>query len=800
MANSQRGEGGRGNYGSMKGMPAIGEISGKVIDSATNKPIAYATIALIDARKDSIVNGVVTNDRGIFFIEKIKSGSYLVEVTFLGYEKRQFGPFRVTPQNPSTDLGKIFLHPDNLILDEVVVRSDQSAISYQIDKKVIDASKILTAASGSAVDLLENVPSVRVDIEGNVFLRGSSGFTVLIDGKQSVLDPSDALRQIPSSSIKSIEIITNPSVKYDPDGTVGIINVITKRNSLRGMSGEVTLNGGTFGKYGFDGLINFRTRKINYSFGANYDVRNNPGIRESERITLMNDTLLFINSMGNTDRGFTRKSIKGGILIELSKRDELSAEFRMGRFEMETSEDLNYKEWKQPGTYLNEYVSLNNTKRGGNYYSINSTYTRKLNAKGHQIVGTFLMNRRDMDEISVNELFDKNYEIQKSGNRNTEKGPGQRVEFKVDYTLPLKEKNKFEAGLQTRLGSSSDETELFFYDSLNREYVLQNEFSNYTKYLRNIYGAYSLFNAYIGSFGYQIGLRGEYTNRNINTASDDSTYTFNRFDYFPSLHLSYNFPKDYQLMVSYSRRIQRPRSWYLEPFITWQDAYNVRQGNPDLIPEYTDAYELSAVKKLGRNFISFEGYYRVTHNKVERVISVYSDGVLLSTIKNVGKDFALGTELMFSYEITKWWKVDIMGNFYQYLIKGVLYDEDFSRSSFNWNIRWNNSFTVTDNTIIQLNSSYQSASVTAQGSSSGYFSSSFALRQNFLKKKLSAILQMRDIFHTIIRESESSGRDFENYSKRYLKSPIITLTVKYNFNNYKTARRNDSGGGDSDEF
>jgi hypothetical protein len=330
-------------------------------------------------------------------------------------------------------------------------------------------------------------------------------------------------------------------------------------------------------------------------------------------------------------------------------------------------------------------------------------------------------------------------------------------------------------------------------------YELQPEFSNDTDYIRDIHSIYGIFGGEQGNFGYQLGLRGEYTYRVISAAAIEGDFTIDRFDYFPTLHTSYKLPAEQQLMASYSRRIERPRGWYLEPFITWTDAFNVRQGNPGLLPEYIDAMEVAYLKGFGEHSFSFEGYYRITNNKVERIRGVYQENIMISTPQNVGQDFALGGEMVLSFNFFKWWKMDLSGNFYDYRLEGSLGDQVFDRQSFNWNSRLTNTFRLLDGNRIQLNSRYNSATVTAQGTAGDYWTADIAISQEFWNKRMTGILQVRDIFGRVIRDQTSEGVDFYSYSEEYNNAPQVALTLNYRFNNYKNKPESNRGGG-NDEF
>lgn len=795
---AQRGQGGGKGKNGNRDLPAIGQISGQIIDGNTNEQIEYATIALYHKRTNEISGGTISQKNGKFYLEKLKPGKYQVKISFMGYEDKTIEEVMIKMDEPIVNLHKIKINASMQNLEEVVIDGSAPRIDYRIDKKVINVSKQITSISGSAVDVLENVPSVKVDIEGNVSLRGSTGFTVLIDGRPSVLDANDALQQIPASTIDNIEIITNPSAKYDPDGTAGIINIITKKNKLQGFSGIVNTNLGLDNKYGGDFLLNYKKRNLNVFFGADYNVRNYPGTSYSQRDTYQNDTIYRTIMNGDNTRERTMWGFKAGADYSLGSNDVIGVNFRFGDRQMNGNTISSYDEWMIPELVHNIYENRDLSERGGQFYSAAANYQHKFEKKGHDIKAEFSASNRDFKDNSTNELTDENGLVV-DGKINTETGPSSRVRGKVDYTLPVGEKGKFEAGFQTRFSNSEDNTELKELNIETGEYEMQSEYSNQTTYKRNIHGIYSTFSNEMGNFGYQAGLRGEYTYRDIISKATDEQFGIDRWDFFPTIHLSYQFPKEHQMMASYTRRIQRSRGWYLEPFITWVDAFNVRQGNPDLQPEYIDSYEMGFLKKIGKtNMISLEGYYRVTHNKVERVQSVYQDNVMLSTIENVGKDYSLGLEMMFSFQVFKWWDMDLMGDLYNYRVEGVLYDEDFSNSSNNWSSRFNNTFNIRKGTKLQINSMYNGPTVTAQGEREGFYMVNAAVRQDFLDRKLSAVLQVRDVFSTAKREMTTSGPSFYNYSEYTRDAPVVTLSVSYKFNNYRADRKSKSGGDGAD--
>jgi len=761
-------------------------ISGTVVDSTTGGPLKYANVMLYDL-SDSLVTGTITNAKGEFELEDLRPGIYTLSVKFMGFHKATISRIKAGPRNPKIDLGVIALRPAVLTVGEVEVTAERPEITYKIDRKVINVSKHFTRSSGTAVDVLENIPSVTVDVDGNVTLRGSGSFQVLIDGRPTPLKPNEALQQIPASTIETIEIITNPSAKYDPDGIAGIINVNLKKGRLQGASGIFGLTGGLDYKYGGDVVLSKRGDGFTLTFGADFNNREYPGSFESENRTSCPSCAWLIESSGAMRWERCSHGIRGEIEWDASESDMVSLGLHWGRMELKRSSGVDFFEYESPDEDPYHYTSCSGWNRSIDYYSTLLAYTRKFASKGHELSAETIVSRSDADEESRSENFSTEGSLT-SGRRSTEGGPWRSVRARLDYVLPFDERGKFEAGYQARLDMSDDENGVYEYDPSTGAYGYEPEFSHTVEYERNIQSLYATYSASLGRLGCQVGLRHEYTYRTMHLVDTDERFSIDRWDLFPTLHISFGRADGEQLMASYSRRIERPRNWYLEPYLTWLDANNVRRGNPDLKPEYIDSYELGYQKNLGRSMLSVEAYYRVTHNKVERVESVYEEEIHLHSIENVGTDYAVGTELMFNFGFARFWNMNIMANLYDYRIEGKLYDEDFSEESFSWNLRLNNTFRLGPSTRIQLNSMYNSSRASAQGTREGFFVTDIAVKQELLGKNLSVSLQARDVLRTGQFERTSEGRGFEEHRIFKRKSPYMTLTISYNINNYKRRR------------
>jgi len=781
------------NYGQRS--PAPGRITGSIYDALTNDPIEYANIILFSKSDSTQVTGTITNPEGNFYLKEVRPGSYFMEIRFIGYKSKHISEISVRPGEWNVDLGKIKLERSAISTKGLVVEGTKPPIEYKIDKKVIDVSQQSTTIAGTAVDVLETVPSVRVDIEGNVSLRGSGNFTVLIDGHPTVMDGNDALQQIPVSSIKNIEIITNPSAKYDPEGTAGIINVVLKKDKFSGSSGMLSLNAGLNRKYSGDALYNYKTDKYTVTLNGDYRKRYFDGTMRERRSTTFQGNTSHIESNGSSVFGRNSGGLRGAFEYHFDQKNQLTLNSRYGSHSFEHNSDSDFREWTDASSQgVNQYTNQSNRSRNGIYYSVNTNYLHQFNTKGHELTANLDYSNYDGKGNSKNELLNADNTIT-SGQKSVESGPSTEWELKLEYVYPHGKNRKFEAGYNAETDDRTESNKQYFYDTTATKYVYQPEYSLTSQNTRNTQSVYSLYSGEIDQFGYQLGIRGEYTYRNIAHPDSGQYFHLDRWDYFPSLHLSYSFAGTQQVMASYSRRIDRPRGWHLEPFVTWVDAYTVRSGNPSLIPEYIDSYELGYQTRLGASFFNFDTYYRVTHNKIEHIQSVYAENVTLETIDNIGSDYSLGGELNLRYDILKQWNINLMGDFYHYQVTGSYLDDSFNRTSFNWGSRLSNTIKLGKSWQVQIDGIYHSPSVSSQGRRESFFRSNMAIRKDFMDRKISATLQVRDIFGTSKRESSSSGPGFSSYNYRDFETPIVMFTLKFNINNYKDNNRRGQGGG-----
>ncbi len=761
-----------------------GSISGKVVDAAGSYELAYVSVAVFRLGDNQLSGGVITNEDGVFVLKDIPIGEYYLQISCIGYQKKNIHDIKISSSQKNLDLGIIYLEQSSTQVAEVEVRVDKAPISYQLDKKVIEVSKHYTSISGSAVNILENVPSVTVDLEGNVALRGSNSFTVLINGVPSVLEPSEALQQIPSTTIESIEIITNPSVKYNPEGTSGIINVITKTKKGLGLNGLVNLKGGT-NNAGGDVQLNLQSKKLSYLLAADYNYGDFEGEKYGERSV---QNLPSIDHTGTIRYRFKRYNWRSGFEFRPDSVNQFGLELSYGSRSHKRNSDLIYREYRDE---VYSYLSKEERNRDAYGFSGNASYSHVFGERGHKIISTLSYHNIHDDEENYNHLIDKEGLLINS-NLQKEKEPAHKWQGKIDYTKPVGSDGNVQLGYELRLFKSKDESEYWEENEalgINWDDPLS---ENRIKYAYDVHAVYAIVGSYLGNLGYQVGLRSEYSKRELIDRSSTETKTLNvdlpRTDFFPSVHFSYELPNNQEVMTSYSRRVERGSSYYFEPFYTRIDAYNVRIGNQNLEPEFIDSYELNYHKKMEKTHLSLEAYYRHTHDKVEWVRRVYKEDEIQRSPENVGEDYALGLEASYSLGLINWWRIDLSGNIYHYKVVGNWDEIDYNQENFTWNYRLNQTLKIKKQTQLQANWRYYSKRITTQGYYKPVYTIDIALKKEFFRNKLTAYAELRDVFSTNNRENINEGLGFKDAYFQKFYTPILTFTLTYRFNQFQSKR------------
>ncbi|MGC9513769.1 MAG: TonB-dependent receptor domain-containing protein [Fidelibacterota bacterium] len=775
-----------------------GAVQGRVLDNATGNEIGYANVVVHNLPDSSLVDGAMSDENGSFYIPNIPAGRYYVSVKFIGFYEALSSEFRLTPQNATVTLEDIRLKRAAIQMSEVEVVGDRPVIEFKADKRVINADQFAASLSGTAVEILENVPSIDVDVEGTVTLRGSSNFIVMIDGHPSIFEGSDALDQIPATLIQTIEIITNPSARYDPDGTTGIINIVTKKQKITGVSGQLSVNAGNGDKYGANAAISMRYDKFTWNNSLSWNDFQSGGQRTTDKTTTINDTAFSVLGEGRGEMHRKTYSYRTSLDWRPTDKFLISAQFNIGHYGRSRTSNQIFEEYP----VYSIYRSLDDNTREGDYWGTGLEFTKKFDKESHDLSGSVSYRSRIGSEFNETTRRDENESIT-DRTKNTEDSNDSDWRLKLDYKNMASETRGFEAGIQSRISMDEEGTGTYGWDTTASQYVYYPQYSHQNDYEHVIHSLYAIYKRELGPFQWQWGARGEYTYRNMHLNTQDTTYLIDRWDVFPSLHVSLPLSDNNQVMASYTRRIDRPRNWYLEPYATQRDAYSVFQGNPGLEPEYINAWEASWQLSKKKNYIAADIYHRTTENKVERVQSVIDKETLLFTFANVGKDYSTGAELSLNVIPYSFWNIFLSGNLYRYRVEGSFNGRSFDNSSNNWGVKFNNTFFVGTDTRIQFDTNYHGPSVTSQSEREGFWIASAAVKYD-IGKKWTAALQVRDVFGTGRHEFTTTGPNFINATAFERESPIAILSLTYRFNNYKNGKNRPENGegmnGDEDDL
>jgi outer membrane receptor protein involved in Fe transport len=762
-----------------------GTVYGTIIDKANEITMEYVTVALYSAKDSIISTGISTDLKGRFSLENIKNGSYYLKVSFVGYQNKVINDISISDEKYIYNIKELKLSAA-VDLKAVVVSGNIPSITYDIDKKVVNVENMNTTIGQSAVEVLENTPSVQVDGNGDLTLRGSSNFTLLINGVPTAMDPNDALRTIPASTIKNIEIITNPSAREQAEGVGGIINIITKKNMLEGVSFLANLSGGNFERYGGDMAVSYKAKKHSFNVIASYNKRNSlKSTYETRESNFNSDNLLVVkNGVGSWDHSGYKFGADWTFKPNSIHLVSIGSDFG-GRL-MDPFDDSYFSEYSnneiQSSYYNKEYDDIN-IRSISNFvtyrYNFNRDEKNYISLKG-------IYNFRTVDEYSYADFHNSNKE-KIGGNYATEFGPSNVFRVDLDYVKPLKKELTFEAGLQVQFGDSEDDKNNYQYDTLTQANILLPLFSSDVKYNRNVHSAYSLLRGKKNKLGYQIGLRAEYTFRDIDATNITTPIEqINRIDLFPSAHFSYKINDNQELLIGYSRRIQRPRSYFFEPFITWESRYSVRRGNSNLLPEYISSFEVNWIKKIkDKGSLSLEAYAKFLTNLINRIPSVYDTNIILSSPENVGNSTSIGIEPNFIYNMNKWWNTNLGANLYYYSINSVVKSNVGINESFNWNLRFANTFSFEKNWRLQLVAYYTSKTVTALGSRQENYGFDASLRKTFSENKYALTFVANDILSTRRNIFNSDINNVQIYQNDNPFSPRFMLTFSLKLNNYE---------------
>ena len=774
------------------------QITGKVIDASTKQGMEFANISLRKTGSKEFIKGTVSDQLGTFRLDGVSNGNYVVAVSVVGYATFE-KELTIGTGQKTINLRNILLKEDTQLLNEVQVVGQRSQMKFEIDRKVFNVDQSLATAGGSASDVLGNIPSVQVDPEGEVSLRGNSSVTVWINGKESGLSADNRaqiLEQLPAESIERVEVITNPSAKYNPEGTAGIINIVLKKNRKAGYYGSLQAGVDTRGGYNAAGNVNFSSGKFESFVNVGTRVRKSEGEGYTNRQNLDDngDPVSYLNQLRNDED--TRKPVifRAGTTYHATDKDHFSFNGfgLLGRGD--ETDWLNYTS-NIPGSFTNS-LRTSAEKRKMNIGNFEIGYKRDFSEKSNLDLSASYNLLNITPESSFLQV--SNY----AGGTSTSSYQFQenvlkprKWEFQADYVTEFGEQNKIEAGYKGEFLTSKSKVSTYSGTSEGNAAFNEGLYNNFT-YDQNVNALYATYSKRINRFGIQLGLRGEHTRTNTNSLgynqseTDHPAYKDDYFSFYPSAFLSYQLPSNNELQLNYTRRVSRPWGGQLNPFVNLTDSTNISYGNPLLLPQYSNSLELNYIKNWENHTLSASLYYRNTDNVIQRIS--YRDGdIMKSTFENIAKTQSAGTELILKNNLFRMIDLTSTLNFYYNKLDGFSYlpagattpvvgeaDEDFS-----WSARIIANVMLPWGVSLQATGDYNSRELVAQGYRKANHAIDLGLRKSFLDRKLSLTINTRDLLNSRKRETITSGSGFSQESVFARSGRTVGFTLTYNFGN-----------------
>ncbi len=785
------------------------EITGKVIDKETKQPLEYATIVLNSIRTKKVTGGLTDKD-GNFTIETNK-GMYNISVEFISFKSYKFDNKRI---NGNTNLGTIQLEVDSEALDEVEVIAEKTTVDIRLDKKIYNIGKDLTVRGGTVSDVLDNVPSVSVDVEGNVQLRGNDDVRILINGKPSGLvglNSTEALRQLPAESIERVEVITSPSARYDAEGSGGILNIILRRSKLQGLNGALTVNTGYPLQAGINGNLNYRTGDVNIFTNAGYNYRERPGNSFSEQ------QFFSIDEFGNRSNNNFLRERREFDRIRKGVNTNFGVEWYVNKTTSITS-SIFYRNSDNENTSTNSIfqINTNGTQEEGLridpeteedrtlQYALN--IDKQFDDKGHKL--TFDFQYEVSDEVEASLILQDGTETEDV--RTTE--DQERILVQSDYVLPLNEKSQFEIGFRIDYRKLQSDYDVNFISPTLEQLEPGGitDPSNFLDFKETINAVYTQYGSKFGKFSFLSGLRYESTRLFINQLETNDLQRNNFDGLFPTLNLNYELKEGESIQLGYNRRIRRPRSFFLNPFPSRSSPTNLFQGNPGLVPSFSNQVDLGYLKRFEKVTFNASAYYQKATNVITFVtvptdqITIL-DGqevpVTLRTPLNIASTERMGGEVTVTYRPSRKWNMNANFNVFNLVTRGETELQTLDAENLSWFIRLNNKLTLPGKIDWQTRLFYRGPTETAQARNQGIFFTSLAFSKDLFKEKASLALNIDDVFNTRKRQSDIFIPDrFEQYSEFQWRERTINLSFTYRFNQKKKRQRQNrqdfNGGGE----
>lgn len=775
------------------------KISGKIIEKSTNLPLEYATITFKNPETNKVVTGGITDSKGEFNIE-ILAGNYIVKYEFISFKTIQFKP---TLLNESKNLGTILLEDEAQKLNEVEIRVEKTTVDFKLDKKVYSVGKDILVKGGTVSDVLDNVPSVSVDVEGKVSLRGNENVTILIDGKPSnAINITDALRLIPADAIDKVEVVTNPSARYDAEGGGGILNIILKKGRNQGINGSLNASVGSPENTGISANLNWKREKINFFTTLGYNSRNNPGRAkiDQENFDSNRNLVSVLKERRNNDRLSKVFNANFGFELYVTPNATWTNAINYRDNNGENFETVNYYNFNSNRLYLNQRQRLNNSVSESNNLEFTSNFNQRFKKEGHKLTADFAISKNiEKDNVAITDRFVESNAF--VSNEKVKNNPTQKRKlFQVDYVLPIKENTQFEAGFRGNYINLLTDFQVQEQLTPTAPFTNIAAFTNTLEYVENVTAFYTQFGSKYKKISYLFGLRYENSHIEVNQFIGSIFSTKKYENFFPSAFFTYEISAQSSISLNYSRRITRPRDRFINPFASYTSNINLFVGNPQINPAFSNAFDLGYLKKWEKLTLSTSIYLNNTTDAFQIVRKERGDfinglPVIINTPFNLATDNRLGFEVTANYNFKKWWKLNGNFNFFNNETKGIyqyvsttgnLITQNFNNVSSTWLARVTSKINLPYKIDWQTNFTYNAPQRIAQGKSRGVPSMNLGLSKDVFKDKATISINASDVFNTRKMIRDLRLPNVNSDTEMQFRVRAFTLNFTYRFNKKKT--------------
>lgn len=772
-----------------------GKVQGTVLDASSSAPIGFASVAIYDTKEKKLINGNISSDNGKFEID-LPYGSYYAIIEFMGYETLQTQVFTLSRENREYELKGLKITSSTADLDEVLVQGERTKMELSLDKRIFNIGQDLANAGGTATDVLMNLPSVTVDPEGNVRLRGSENVRILIDGKPSGLvsfKGSSGLQQLSASMIETVEVITNPSARYEAEGMAGVINIILKKENNQGFNASFDVIAGTPTNLGLAANLNYRRKRINWFINYGVAHRRLPFNSTIYQEVYNGDSVLLLRQKNKGRVESLNNNVRAGLDYYFNEKSILTGSYMLKRSDANRVLDIQYNDYLNTETNMLGYTRRRQVEDEKEPNSeVNLTYKRGFGKKGHDLTAavTYLDYWENSDQVYTQYTFlpDGTEESSKAVLQTSINDEFERQWlFQLDYTKPIGSEGKVETGLRSSFRNMEND----FNVSEKAEsgvFVPLPGMDDIFLYQENIHAVYGIIGNKSNKLSYQGGVRAELTDVQTTLVRANDTNPRDYLNFFPSAHVTYTVNPDNAFQLSYSRRVRRPFYNDLSPFVTFSDSRNFFSGNPDLEPEFTNSYEMGHIKYFDKGSFFSSLYYRSTSDKIDRIRTVDEEGNSRTITQNLLSEKSMGAEFTGDYTPNDWWKMDLNVNLFHANINGSNIQESYKVKTFSWFARYSSRFNLGNGLELQLRGNYEARQKTAQGVRKSLAYADFSASKDVMKGRGTLILNVMDVFNSLRSRYISEGPGFYTVGDGQRRVRQINLTLNYRIKQSKQTK------------